>query len=120
MSRTPEISARYKASQKGKANARRYAQSEKGKRSAHNARLRSVYGITLDDYDTMFDAQDGGCAICHVEGWTQPYGLVVDHDHETQEVRGLLCDACNTGLGKFKDSPEVLSAAAEYLEKRRG
>jgi hypothetical protein len=43
--------------------------------------------------------------------------LVIDHDHTTGEVRGLLCPTCNAGLGHFKDSPELLLKAALYLQK---
>lgn len=48
---------------------------------------------------------------CHVKG-----SLSVDHDHETGEVRGLLCNLCNTGLGKFKEDPSLLTKAASYLK----
>jgi len=64
----------------------------------------------------MLKEQGGGCAIC---GETKPLKgknyLCVDHCHETGEVRGILCHACNTGLGKFKDSPELLHTAINYL-----
>lgn len=84
-----------------------------------NARLRSMYGITHRQYEELLAAQGGGCAIC---GSTEPGGsgkhFHVDHDHETGEVRGLLCSDCNTGLGKFSDSTERLGRAALYLEGR--
>ena len=76
------------------------------------------YGITLDDYNQMLDDQDGVCAICQNEC---PTGrrLSVDHDHETGEVRGLLCHGCNLGLGAFKDSVRGLQRAIQYLESSR-
>lgn len=69
----------------------------------------------------MWTAQEGLCAICH-QPETVKYGdrvkdLAVDHDHETGEVRGLLCNNCNRALGMFGDSAERLLAAARYLDQ---
>lgn len=70
------------------------------------------YNITPEEYHGMMEQQAGACAICgEVEK------LVVDHCHETQKVRGLLCIKCNWGLGHFKDSHERLTSAAEYLQR---
>jgi hypothetical protein len=79
-------------------------------------RLQSEYGLSLSDWLVMFDEQDGRCAIC---GATDPgvQGFHVDHDHKTGEIRELLCNGCNLGIGKFHDDPGTLRAAAEYLEK---
>lgn len=83
-----------------------------------SALLKYEFGITLSDFNDMLSAQDGGCAIC---GQTQTRPgtkyLAVDHCHTTGKIRGLLCDRCNRGLGFFKDSPELLVAAAEYLKR---
>ncbi len=77
-------------------------------------RLRGKYGITLEQYDALLAAQSGRCAICMVPfSDTQPY---VDHDHATGEIRGLLCNSCNNGLGRFKDDPSRLRNAAAYLD----
>lgn len=76
-----------------------------------------VYGLTSDQYLDMYEAQAGCCRICGEGGET--FGgrrLHVDHNHETGAVRGLLCGLCNSALGKFKDSPELLRRAASYLE----
>ena len=80
------------------------------------------YGITEEQYLSMLNAQDYRCAIC---GTTKPggrsnsrYGMHIDHDHATGKVRGLLCAACNWGLGQFKDSIETLEAAADYLRRQ--
>ncbi|WP_159083913.1 endonuclease VII domain-containing protein [Nocardioides terrigena] len=87
------------------------------RRAGHIDRL---YGLSHDDYLAMHDEQGGVCAICHEpEGMTykgKPKALCVDHDHETGKVRGLLCAACNFALGKFRDNPALLRAAADYLE----
>jgi len=75
------------------------------------------FGITYADYKAMHDKQAGKCAICGAEiGDVMGNRLYVDHDHATGSVRGLLCSACNFGIGKFKDSPLLLRKAAEYLE----
>lgn len=80
--------------------------------------LKSSYRMTPNDFNQLWKDQDGKCAICQVE--MLPRGrksdaVCVDHNHETGEVRGLLCRACNHGIGCLKDSPKVLTAAAEYL-----
>lgn len=77
--------------------------------------LKRTYGMTLEEYDSRFAAQDGGCAICG----TPPAagrGLHVDHDHTTGQVRGLLCQPCNTMLGGAKDSAQTLAKGIAYLE----
>lgn len=78
-------------------------------------KLKHVYGITEADYDRMFTEQGGRCKLCRGE----PNGrgeLHVDHDHVTNRVRGLLCHSCNTALGLFKDSVEVMAKAIEYVK----
>lgn len=70
------------------------------------------YGLTLEEYNSLLDSQDGVCAVC---GGPNKRAMVIDHDHETGEIRGLLCDSCNRGLGFFSDDPDLLSKASEYL-----
>lgn len=74
------------------------------------------HGLTRQDYLAMFEAQGGGCAICGAPA-ADVIGrrLVVDHDHLTGDVRGLLCSACNAGLGHFGDDPKRLEGAIRYL-----
>ena len=69
-------------------------------------------GLTAARYYEMAEAQDWKCKICQR---IPPNKLHVDHNHETMEIRGLLCGACNVGLGHFGDDPDRLVAAAEYL-----
>lgn len=79
---------------------------------------RSMYGITKADRDAMIEAQGGLCAICRCPptGTTkQNQVLHIDHDHVTGRVRAMLCSSCNFGLGKFKDDPELLAIAAQYI-----
>lgn len=78
------------------------------------------YGLTLDDYTAMWHAQGGRCAICRREETAMRQGvpkmLAVDHDAVTTRVRGLLCFACNVGLGFFADNRDSLRAAIAYLD----
>lgn len=76
--------------------------------------LRSVYGISPDQFDAMLNSQDNRCAICKS---TEPSGIYwhIDHNHATNTVRGILCAPCNSGLGSFRDDPERLIAAINYL-----
>ena len=75
--------------------------------------LKHNYNMTIDDYDKMIAKQGHVCKIC---GGTQSTkGLVVDHDHKTGVVRGILCSHCNSGLGFFKDNVQVLLNAVAYL-----
>ncbi len=81
--------------------------------------LQRSYSITLVGFNERLAEQDGHCAICPA---TQPGGKGtwhVDHDHQTGEVRGLLCHYCNTAIGSMNDDPALLRAAANYLEARK-
>lgn len=74
------------------------------------------YGISLEEYNEMFAEQNGCCAICKRHQTEFKKHLHVDHNHETGEVRGLLCHNCNLALGRFQDSPEIIKAALEYVQ----
>ena len=74
------------------------------------------YGLTLEEYCQMLEDQEGSCAICG-RSFTKEFYPNVDHNHTTSKVRGLLCTPCNRGLGLFQDNPDILRAAATYLEK---
>ncbi len=75
------------------------------------------YGVKDETYFAALAAQDGKCAIC-LQLCTKRSRLSVDHDHATKAFRGLLCDACNNGLGRFNDDPAVLQRAIGYLAGR--
>lgn len=81
------------------------------------------YKITRADYDRMLAAQSGKCAICgetaeHYAARHATFSFFsVDHDHTTGEVRGLLCNDCNAGLGFLREHPERIAAAISYLLK---
>ncbi len=74
--------------------------------------LRRRYGITGAEFQAMVDAQGGVCAICQ-----EREAKHVDHDHVLGAVRGVLCFCCNQGLGNFRDRPDVMRAAIDYLER---
>jgi hypothetical protein len=90
---------------------------------AHYKR-QSTYGIHKAEFATMIAKANGLCEICSVpfdpptpgSGTTQN-DLTVDHDHATGRVRGLLCAGCNAGLGRFKDDPDRMLRAVEYLRR---
>jgi hypothetical protein len=71
------------------------------------------YGITEEQYQQMLADQGNACAICRTP--FEGIKVCVDHCHDTKKVRGLLCDGCNVGLGRFKDSPNLLQRAVDYL-----
>lgn len=71
------------------------------------------YGLSSASYYHLLNSQSGKCAICERLSFNKL--LAVDHNHITGETRGLLCQNCNTGLGQFSESPEMLERAAEYL-----
>lgn len=79
--------------------------------------LRRNYGLTLEEYNGLFTRQEGKCAICRVHQIELKDKLCVDHNHETDKIRGLLCRECNFGLGKFKDNKKLLADAIAYLDK---
>jgi hypothetical protein len=82
--------------------------------------IKRRYGITLEQYWEIHEAQGGGCAICGCEHSqnkrsTDYLPLFIDHCHDTGQVRGLLCSKCNQALGLMNDSPDLLEQAAQYL-----
>lgn len=88
----------------------------------HHYKLLKKFGMTAAEYNAMVEAHGGRCAICR----RLPYGgrkdarkkyLSVDHCHTTGKVRGLLCDSCNLAIGLFKDDPDRMLTAVEYLKR---
>jgi len=93
---------------------------EKDTRNSHNTNPRKTmlakYGLDETQYLLILKSQQGRCAICRREPCSGE-NFAVDHCHQTQKVRGLLCITCNTAIGSLHDDPELLRAAAAYLEK---
>lgn len=72
------------------------------------------FGLTENQIQSMYEATE----VCELCGKTNQRRLNIDHNHVTGKVRGLLCDPCNKGLGHFKDDPELIQKAIEYLKER--
>jgi hypothetical protein len=72
------------------------------------------YGVTKHWYEDKLKEQQNCCGICNREFVSSPH---IDHNHETGDVRGLLCYSCNSAIGKFQDNPEILQNAIDYLAK---
>lgn len=83
--------------------------------SSRKWELRKKYDLTLSQYKTMLASQNTKCAICGALQFDLKYRLCVDHDHETGEVRQLLCKPCNLVIGNCKENVNILSKAIEYL-----
>ena len=84
-----------------------------------DAQMQRNYGINLSTYNRMFVEQGGVCKICSLpQNSKRNERLAIDHDHLTGQVRGLLCDHCNRGIGLLKDDPRILDRAASYLRSQ--
>ena len=77
--------------------------------------LKRKYNITVEDYNKLFEEQECKCKICKRHQNEITRNLVVDHNHITKKVRGLLCDNCNIALGLIKDNKIILENMIEYL-----
>lgn len=114
------IQKKYLATEKGKQathkKQKKFQGSKKDKIRHRKCNLKRMYGLTLEDYDQMFEQQNGVCAVC---GGLATGGkrLVVDHCHITGKIRGLLCGNCNIGIGNMQDNVDILAQAIIYLNK---
>lgn len=110
-----------------------------GRREQVGSALRQNYKLSLEQYEALYLEQHAACAICHApieRGYSiestgkrgpRPNGAHVDHDHACcpgptscgRCVRGLLCAKCNNGIACLRDSPVLMRAAVEYLERSR-
>lgn len=84
--------------------------------NAYFKRIEKKYGLTREDYNYHYEGQEGQCAGCLVQlviGY-----IMIDHNHRTGQVRGLLCQKCNCAIGLAQESPYVLEQLATYLRER--
>jgi len=86
---------------------------------AKNSKLKTRYDITIIEYERIFKRQGGACAICRIKqsGFTSAF--CVDHDHDTNAIRGILCPCCNRGLGLLGDSIRMITRALAYLKRSK-
>lgn len=86
-------------------------------RTCRQIHRKVVRTANREEYETLLQDQDSACAICGITAEEIGKKLIVDHNHETLKIRGLLCWRCNSGLGFFKDNQAHLAMAIEYLVK---
>lgn len=97
-------------------NYKKVGKTKKYRDQRYSSHIKRNYGITITEYNDMFIEQAGRCAICGTHQSSLTRRLLVDHCHETGMVRGLLCYNCNTGLGQFGDSLQLIKNTVKYLE----
>ena len=83
------------------------------------SRIKGMYGITEEQYIGLYVSQNGCCAVCKEVIELRGKQTHIDHDHETLQVRGLLCHGCNTAIGLFKESIESMKNAINYLGAKK-
>jgi hypothetical protein len=100
---------------------KRYASDPEFRDRLRGHRRKSVYGVSPEVVQVLLDRQGGTCAIClcSPKDATGQGGFHLDHDHDTGQIRGLLCFMCNRGLGDFFDDPVRLRSAVRYLTASR-
>lgn len=82
-----------------------------------NKQLQLKYGITIDEYDSLRIDQNFSCAICFKHELELTRSLCVDHNHDTGEVRQLLCHNCNSALGLLKEDVAIVNSLLAYIKK---
>lgn len=91
---------------------KKWSATEDGKAWRRRNRLKRLYGLTEEAYDEMVKSSGGKCSVC-----LSDEELVVDHDHSSGRVRGILCDRCNKALGLVYDKADLLEGLIRYLNK---
>ena len=90
---------------------------ERGYKRSSKHQLMRKYGITPVQHTELLTKANGCCEICGTNQCPTGNMLAVDHCHSTGKVRGMLCQACNTALGQFKDDQDLLTKAINYLKE---
>lgn len=87
---------------------------QKRRARARDQRIQKTYGMSAVDYRAMYDIQHGRCAACE----TPHDQLAIDHCHDTQRIRGLLCNRCNVALGLIREDIKAARGLTVYIERR--
>lgn len=111
-----ECQSRYKTVESSRLAQKRFW--NKNKERLVKTRRCRLYGITEIQFEDLSKKQEGKCDIC-MKSLEGPKNCHIDHNHETKEVRGLLCSSCNKALGLFKENPDTLQAAINYLHRHK-
>lgn len=117
---------KYKKSEKGRITQKRYNNSETKRianrrwwennpEKARSNHLKTAYGVSIEEYNKLLKKQNNKCAICGIDVAYLNENMSVDHDHNTNKIRALLCRKCNAGLGFFNDDISKLQKAIDYL-----
>jgi len=85
------------------------------KEKSRESRLKTFFGLSVEEYNKMLHSQNYSCSICRVPAKNFTQSLAVDHNHDTNQIRGLLCTRCNVLLGYAHESTELLQSAIDYL-----
>ena len=107
----PEYSKRYRAENRELLSQKNEAYRSLNKRAIKSKQYETRYGVNVTEVEAMIASQGNKCKICG-----EAKKLVVDHDHTTGIVRGMLCHGCNVGLGLLGDTTDGLLVAISYLE----
>lgn len=111
-----EYAKQYKKNNRDKINSYRAKNKERYLLWERRYQFKKKYGITIDQYQEMYDKQEGKCAICSVHQDNLSRALCIDHNHSSGKIRGLLCDKCNSILGYANDNITNLENAINYLK----
>ncbi len=91
-----------------------YRKSNKSKVNA--TRIKTKYGITVEEWKVLFDKQKGCCEICGTHQSEITHTLHIDHCHRTGKVRSLLCRACNHAVGNVKENRDIALRLVKYID----
>lgn len=95
---------------------RYYKDIEKSREYGRNCQIKTLYGISIDEFNKLVSEQSGKCFICD----RKPNRLYIDHCHKTKNIRKLLCQQCNSGIGMFGENIETMMKAIQYIRTYNG